>query len=176
MAVVVFSLIGSVLFYPTEVKTFPYKATDNPFTLVKLEELPIEGVFLAMWVIWSVSCNFSIDLISYHINLHSFRALGFSLSILFFMDQNISAAMVDSPDNKLKKGNAVSENAVFVKTMTSRKIPSCSISRFFLTSTVSLGSNGDRNHQRSTLYFRITFHACWYVPIFQLSFWELIVR
>ena len=33
-------------------------------------------------------------------------ALGFSLSILFFMDQNISAAMVDSPDNKLVKGNA----------------------------------------------------------------------
>ena len=38
------------------------------------------------------------------------------------MDQNISAAMVDSPDNKLKKGNAVSENVVFVETMTSRKI------------------------------------------------------
>lgn len=32
--------------------------------------------------------------------------LGFSLSLLFFMDQNISAAMVDSPDNKLVKGNA----------------------------------------------------------------------
>jgi sodium borate transporter 11 len=29
-----------------------------------------------------------------------------SLSLLFFMDQNISAAMVDSPDNKLVKGNA----------------------------------------------------------------------
>ena len=43
------------------------------------------------------------------------------------MDQNISAAMVDSPDNKLKKGNAVSENVVFVETMTSRKI----VARFY---------------------------------------------
>ena len=32
--------------------------------------------------------------------------LGFPLSLLFFMDQNISAAMVNSPDNKLVKGNA----------------------------------------------------------------------
>ena len=32
--------------------------------------------------------------------------LGFSLSLLFFMDQNISAAMVNSPDNNLIKGNA----------------------------------------------------------------------
>ena len=32
--------------------------------------------------------------------------LGFSLSLLFFMDQNISAAMVNSPENRLKKGNA----------------------------------------------------------------------
>jgi len=32
--------------------------------------------------------------------------LGFSLSLLFFMDQNISAAMVDAPENKLVKGNA----------------------------------------------------------------------
>src|SRR6185437_12196588 len=32
--------------------------------------------------------------------------LGFALSLLFFMDQNISAAMVNNPNNKLKKGNA----------------------------------------------------------------------
>lgn len=30
--------------------------------------------------------------------------LGFALSLLFLMDQNISAAMVDSPAHKLKKG------------------------------------------------------------------------
>lgn len=32
--------------------------------------------------------------------------LGFTLSLLFFMDQNISAAMVNAPQNKLKKGCA----------------------------------------------------------------------
>lgn len=29
--------------------------------------------------------------------------LGFSLSLLFFMDQNISAALVQKPENNLKK-------------------------------------------------------------------------
>ncbi|CAB4069925.1 SLC4A11 [Lepeophtheirus salmonis] len=33
-------------------------------------------------------------------------ALGFSLSLLFFMDQNISASLVNSPDNKLEKGTS----------------------------------------------------------------------
>lgn len=32
--------------------------------------------------------------------------LGFCLSLLFFMDQNISAALVNTPQNKLKKGAA----------------------------------------------------------------------
>jgi len=32
--------------------------------------------------------------------------LGFGLSLLFFMDQNISAAIVNSPKNNLKKGGA----------------------------------------------------------------------
>ncbi|GFQ99257.1 sodium bicarbonate transporter-like protein 11, partial [Trichonephila clavata] len=32
--------------------------------------------------------------------------MGFALSLLFFMDQNISAAMVNNPCNKLKKGPA----------------------------------------------------------------------
>ena len=30
--------------------------------------------------------------------------LGFPLSLLFFMDQNIAESMVNSPDNKLVKG------------------------------------------------------------------------
>merc|ERR1712142_571881 len=51
-------------------------------TLVAFEELTVGAVFFA-------------------------ALLGFSLSILFFMDQNISAAMVNSPENHLKKGNAV---------------------------------------------------------------------
>ncbi|XP_074642567.1 solute carrier family 4 member 11-like isoform X2 [Tubulanus polymorphus] len=32
--------------------------------------------------------------------------LGFSLSLLFFMDQNISSAVVNNPQNRLKKGSA----------------------------------------------------------------------
>lgn len=32
--------------------------------------------------------------------------LGFSLSLLFFMDQNISAALVQTPENNLKKPNS----------------------------------------------------------------------
>ena len=32
--------------------------------------------------------------------------LGFQLSILFFIDQNVSAALVNTPMNKLKKGDA----------------------------------------------------------------------
>lgn len=32
--------------------------------------------------------------------------LGFAMSLLFFMDQGVSAQLVDAPTNKLKKGNA----------------------------------------------------------------------
>lgn len=79
VAVIVFSLIGSVLFYPTKVQTFPFEASGDIFKLVNFGSLSVGAVFGAM-------------------------GLGFSLSLLFFMDQNISAAMVDSPDNKLVKG------------------------------------------------------------------------
>ena len=101
VAVVVFSLIGkkintfyrifstfffflskgSQLFSNTKLPDFPFKDEGNPFKLVNFSSLSVGHIFGAM-------------------------ALGFSLSLLFFMDQNISAAMVDSPDNKLVKGNA----------------------------------------------------------------------
>jgi len=81
VSVVVFGLIGSVLFSDTKVPTFKFEAEGNPFNLVDFSTLSVGHIFAAM-------------------------ALGFSLSLLFFMDQNISAAMVDSPDNKLVKGNA----------------------------------------------------------------------
>ena len=81
VAVIVFSLIGSVLFYPTKVQTFPFETTGDVFKLVNFGSLSVGAIFGAM-------------------------ILGFSLSLLFFMDQNISAAMVDSPDNKLVKGSS----------------------------------------------------------------------
>ena len=40
--------------------------------------------------------------------------LGFSLSLLFFMDHNISAAMVQSPTNRLKKGPSLHWDLVVV--------------------------------------------------------------
>ena len=70
-----------MLFSDTKVPTFKFEAEGNPFNLVDFSTLSVGHIFAAM-------------------------ALGFSLSLLFFMDQNISAAMVDSPDNKLVKGNA----------------------------------------------------------------------
>jgi len=101
VAVVVFSLIGSVLFSDVALKYFSYqipgsedlstlstnvtsseiKHTRGTFEVVDFKSLRVADIFGAM-------------------------GLGFSLSLLFFMDQNISAAMVDSPDNKLVKGNA----------------------------------------------------------------------
>ena len=84
VSVIVFSLIGAVLFSKTNVKTFPFEAPGGTaaFKLVAFEELTIGAIFGAM-------------------------GLGFSLSLLFFMDQNISAAMVDAPENKLVKGTQI---------------------------------------------------------------------
>ena len=81
VSVVIFSIIGTVLFSNVEVQTFPYGNADEVFKLVNFGSLSVGAVFGAM-------------------------GLGFSLSLLFFMDQNISAAMVNNPDNKLMKGNA----------------------------------------------------------------------
>ena len=44
--------------------------------------------------------------------------LGFPLSLLFFMDQNIAESMVNSPDNKLVK---VFFKAIFVMMLTQTK-------------------------------------------------------
>ena len=81
VSVIIFSVIGTVLFSKVEVQTFPYGNSDEIFQLVNFASLSVGAIFGAM-------------------------GLGFSLSLLFFMDQNISAAMVNNPDNKLIKGNA----------------------------------------------------------------------
>ena len=80
VAVVVFSLIGSFAFSRVKQDLFHFDGIYS-MELVAFNQLTVGAVFFA-------------------------AALGFSLSILFFMDQNISAAMVNSPDNKLVKGNA----------------------------------------------------------------------
>ena len=88
VAVVVFSIIGSVGFWRVPLDKFKLDG-DYKMELVPFEELSTGGYFFS-------------------------ALLGFSLSILFFMDQNISAAMVNSPENHLKKGNAYHWDLVVV--------------------------------------------------------------
>ncbi|CAG2162980.1 unnamed protein product [Oppiella nova] len=79
-AVLLLSFIGSFVFRDIPVEHFRYSNTFE-FRRARLEYLP--------WTAY-IGC----------------MGLGFSLSLLFFMDQNISAAMVNNPCNKLKKGCA----------------------------------------------------------------------
>lgn len=88
VAVVVFSVLGTVVFNKIPLDPFKFTGQFN-ITLVKFEELTVGAILFA-------------------------ALLGFSLSILFFMDQNISAAMVNSPENRLKKGNAYHWDLVVV--------------------------------------------------------------
>jgi len=88
VAVVVFSVLGTVVFNKIPLDPFKFSGKFN-ITLVAFEELTVGAIFFA-------------------------ALLGFSLSILFFMDQNISAAMVNSPENRLKKGNAYHWDLVVV--------------------------------------------------------------
>jgi len=89
VAVVVFSIVGSGVFSDVKLTPFHYKANQFSFTPVQFSDLTVGSVFLA-------------------------AVLGFSLSLLFFMDQNISAAMVNSPENRLVKGNAYHWDLVVV--------------------------------------------------------------
>jgi len=88
VAVVVFSLVGSGIFSDVALKPFNFKG-EFIIEPVAFNQLTVGAVFFA-------------------------ALLGFSLSILFFMDQNISAAMVNSPENHLKKGNAYHWDLVVV--------------------------------------------------------------
>ena len=88
VAVVVFSVIGSFTFSRVKQDLFHFDGQYS-MELVAFNQLTVGAVFFA-------------------------AALGFSLSILFFMDQNISAAMVNSPENHLKKGNAYNWDLVVV--------------------------------------------------------------
>ena len=88
VAVVVFSVIGSFGLWRVNQDAFNFDG-QYTMTLVAFDQLTVGAVFFA-------------------------AALGFSLSILFFMDQNISAAMVNSPENHLKKGNAYHWDLVVV--------------------------------------------------------------
>ncbi|XP_053399229.1 solute carrier family 4 member 11-like isoform X2 [Mercenaria mercenaria] len=82
VAVVIISLIGVFAFDDVNMgKGFDSARGNNIFTVVPLHKLSVGAVFGGM-------------------------GLGFCLSLLFFMDQNISAALVNAPQNKMKKGTA----------------------------------------------------------------------
>ena len=94
VAVIVFSVIGSAAFNLVHLESFKFDGKIDiqivPFgELFDGEKNAVGAIFLSM-------------------------VLGLSLSILFFMDQNISAAMVNSPENHLKKGNAYHWDLVVV--------------------------------------------------------------
>lgn len=80
VAVLVMSFFGSYVF--RDVPLIPFNYEDGAvFNLADLGKLSWTAVLGSM-------------------------GLGFCLSLLFFMDQNISQAMVNSPENRMKKGSA----------------------------------------------------------------------
>ncbi|XP_061163740.1 solute carrier family 4 member 11-like isoform X2 [Saccostrea echinata] len=83
VAVIIMSFFGSYVFRDVTLDSsfIPGELSLDVFKLVPIYKLSVGAVFGAM-------------------------GLGFCLSLLFFMDQNISAALVNAPQNKLKKGTS----------------------------------------------------------------------
>ncbi|XP_032782535.2 sodium bicarbonate transporter-like protein 11 isoform X2 [Daphnia magna] len=81
IAVLTMSFVGSFLFQDVKAEPFRYDDSDSVFTVTPLERLSGLAIAGAM-------------------------GLGFALSLLILMDQNISSAMVNTPLNNLKKGPA----------------------------------------------------------------------
>lgn len=80
VAVIALSFLGAFVFREVETEQFHFGQSDQ-FERARVEVLRWPAALGAM-------------------------GLGLALSLLFFMDQNISAAMVNNPCNKLKKGAA----------------------------------------------------------------------
>lgn len=80
VSVLLMSFFGSFIFQDVKLKKFEVIQGDI-FKAAPLEKLQWPEILGAM-------------------------GLGFCLSLLFFMDQNIAGAMVNSPDNRMKKGPA----------------------------------------------------------------------
>ncbi|KAL4230219.1 hypothetical protein ACF0H5_010604 [Mactra antiquata] len=82
VAVIIVTLIGVFAFKDVNIgRSFATDTNSKLFSIVPLDSLSVGAIFGAM-------------------------GLGFCLSLLFFMDQNISAALVNAPQNKMKKGTA----------------------------------------------------------------------
>ncbi|XP_067836909.1 sodium bicarbonate transporter-like protein 11 isoform X1 [Heptranchias perlo] len=79
ISVVVFSFVGSFLFRDIKVATFSYNPNKGLFNLAPFHVLSIGAIFGAM-------------------------GLGFLLSMLFYLEQNIVMSLTNAPQNKLVKG------------------------------------------------------------------------
>ncbi|MCP9261770.1 Sodium bicarbonate transporter-like protein 11 [Dirofilaria immitis] len=80
-SVLIMSFTGAYCFYDIEKDKFKMRTNVAIFSIASVFSLPWQGYFVCL-------------------------LLGFSLSFLFFMDQNITSAIVNNPQNKLKKGPA----------------------------------------------------------------------
>ncbi|CAF2050204.1 unnamed protein product [Rotaria magnacalcarata] len=80
VSVIIMSLIGSVVFKQINLQSFSVDH-EHLFVMVRLKSVTFKQI---------IATGF----------------LGFSLSLLMFLDQNIAGAIVNSPANKLKKGKA----------------------------------------------------------------------
>ncbi|NXO24907.1 S4A11 protein, partial [Cisticola juncidis] len=81
ISVLTFSVVGSYIFREIEMSKFNYNASDSLFVLAPVQSLSIGSVMSAM-------------------------GLGFLLSMLFFIEQNIVASLTSAPENRLVKGTA----------------------------------------------------------------------
>ncbi|NWI47267.1 S4A11 protein, partial [Picathartes gymnocephalus] len=81
ISVLTFSVVGSCIFKEIEMSKFNYNASDSLFVLAPVQSLSIGSVMSAM-------------------------GLGFLLSMLFFIEQNIVASLTNAPENRLVKGTA----------------------------------------------------------------------
>ncbi|XP_036619485.1 sodium bicarbonate transporter-like protein 11 [Trichosurus vulpecula] len=81
ISVLTFSIIGSVVFHEIKMSKFNYNPSESLFELAKIQSLSMGAVGSAM-------------------------GLGFLLSMLFFIEQNLVAALANAPENRLVKGTA----------------------------------------------------------------------
>ncbi|KAF7252724.1 Sodium bicarbonate transporter-like protein 11 [Varanus komodoensis] len=81
ISVLTFSIIGSYFFKEIKMSKFNYNQSESLFVLAPLWDLSVGPVMSAM-------------------------GLGFLLSMLFFIEQNIVASLTNAPENRLVKGTA----------------------------------------------------------------------
>ncbi|XP_043920021.1 sodium bicarbonate transporter-like protein 11 isoform X2 [Protopterus annectens] len=81
ISVLTFSFVGSFLFKEIKIATFNYTPSDNLFVSAPFRSLTLGSIMSAM-------------------------GLGFLLSMLFFIEQNIVASLTNAPENRLVKGTA----------------------------------------------------------------------